>query len=59
MEPLLSPEPEETSSTIEFRDGVGGFITVHPSFILRLRDEDKDEEYLLGELRQLRLGYRR
>ena len=30
---------------VEFRDGVGGFVTVHPSFILRLRDEDKDEEY--------------
>jgi DNA polymerase len=30
---------------VEFRGGVGGFVTVHPSFILRLRDEDKDEEY--------------
>ena len=30
---------------IEFRDGVGGFVTVHPSFILRLRDEDKAREY--------------
>jgi DNA polymerase len=30
---------------VEFRGGVGGFVTVHPSFILRLRNEDKDEEY--------------
>ena len=30
---------------IQFRDHVGGFVTVHPSYILRLRDDDKDEEY--------------
>jgi DNA polymerase len=30
---------------LEFREGVGGFVTVHPSFILRLRDKDRDEEY--------------
>jgi uracil-DNA glycosylase len=30
---------------INFRDGVDGFVTVHPSYILRLRDEAKDAEY--------------
>jgi DNA polymerase len=27
------------------REGLDGLVTVHPSYILRLRDDDKDEEY--------------
>jgi DNA polymerase len=36
---------ESRGRPIRFRDDVEGFVTVHPSFILRLRDEDKDEAY--------------
>ncbi|HWB47137.1 MAG TPA: UdgX family uracil-DNA binding protein [Hyphomicrobiaceae bacterium] len=30
---------------IAFREGVDGFVTVHPSYILRLRDQKKEDEY--------------
>jgi DNA polymerase len=30
---------------LTFREGVEGFVTVHPSYILRLRDRKKDDEY--------------
>lgn len=40
---------------INFRDHVDGFVTVHPSYILRLRDEAKDAEYrrLVADLRRV------
>jgi uracil-DNA glycosylase family protein len=40
---------------INFRDRVDGFITVHPSYILRLRDEAKEAEYrrLVADLRRV------
>ena len=39
---------------IDFRDGVDGFVTVHPSYILRLRDKTREEEYrrLVADLRR-------
>jgi DNA polymerase len=37
---------------VEFRD-VAGFVTVHPSFILRMRDEDKDEKYRMARGRSV------
>jgi uracil-DNA glycosylase family protein len=30
---------------IRFRDNLDGFITIHPSYILRLRDETKEQAY--------------
>jgi DNA polymerase len=30
---------------VNFRDGIDGLVTVHPSYILRLRDAAKDQEY--------------
>jgi DNA polymerase len=39
---------------IEFTRAVSGFVTVHPSYILRLRDEDRD-----AELRRLVLDLRK
>lgn len=30
---------------ITFRHGLEGFVTVHPSYILRLRDQKRDDEY--------------
>jgi DNA polymerase len=30
---------------VTFRDGIDGLVTVHPSYILRLRDAAKDQEY--------------
>lgn len=39
---------------ISFRDGIDGFVTVHPSYILRLRDETREQEYrrLVADLRR-------
>jgi uracil-DNA glycosylase len=30
---------------VAFRNGLDGFVTIHPSYILRLRDASKAEEY--------------
>jgi uracil-DNA glycosylase family protein len=40
---------------IDFGEHVDGFVTVHPSYILRLRDDTKDEEYrgLVADLRRV------
>ena len=40
---------------ISFRDGLEGMITVHPSYILRLRDDDRESEYarFVADLKQL------
>jgi uracil-DNA glycosylase len=40
---------------MNFRDHIDGFVTVHPSYILRLRDEAKDREYgrLVADLRRV------
>lgn len=39
---------------VTFRDGVEGFVTVHPSYILRLRDATKEQQYrrLVADLRR-------
>lgn len=36
---------ESRGHMMMFRHGIEGFVTIHPSFILRLRDETKEEEY--------------
>jgi uracil-DNA glycosylase len=40
---------------VSFREGVEGFVTVHPSYILRLRDESRTQEQarLIAELKQV------
>lgn len=39
------PISESRGHLMKFRGDVGGFVTVHPSYILRLRDKIKDDEY--------------
>lgn len=48
---------ESRGHLMMFRHGVEGFVTVHPSFILRLRDESKEEEYrrFVADLSQIGL----
>lgn len=46
----------ERGRPLPFRDGLDGFVTVHPSFILRQRtDEDRRREYaaLVADLRRV------
>jgi uracil-DNA glycosylase len=40
---------------VTFREGVDGFVTVHPSYILRLRDESRTQEQarLVADLKQV------
>jgi uracil-DNA glycosylase len=40
---------------VKFRDGRNGFITIHPSYILRLRDDGKEKEWrrFVADLRHL------
>jgi DNA polymerase len=40
---------------LRLRDRLDGFVTVHPSYILRLRDEARDAEYVrfIGDLRRV------
>lgn len=48
-------------STLTFRDGVEGLVTVHPSYILRLRDKAKAEAYghLVADLKLAARALRR
>lgn len=40
---------------VTFREGVDGFVTLHPSYILRLRDESRTQEQarLVADLKQV------
>jgi uracil-DNA glycosylase family protein len=40
---------------VTFREGVEGFVTVHPSYILRLRDESRmqEQDRLIADLKQV------
>jgi DNA polymerase len=48
-----TPIRKNRGRILDLEDGWKGFITTHPSALLRARDEDREKEYarFLGDLR--------